>query len=108
MKNSKDKLKAGRILLWVVFLQLCLFMVSESSWGEMMMDETGMIMNANENHLPKDCQQISENVNLIIRAGHQYATKFKGKMFSYDQQEWNVLPCAKVNITFINDEEAAA
>ncbi len=71
----------------------------------MYMDEKSMIMNANENNLPKDCPQISENVNLTIRAGHKHATKFNGKMFAFDQQEWNVKPCAKINITFINDDQ---
>ncbi|WP_394753216.1 multicopper oxidase domain-containing protein [Crenothrix sp.] len=71
----------------------------------MYMDEKSMIMNANENNLPKDCPKISENVNLTIRAGHKHATKFNGKMFAFDQQEWNVKPCAKINITFINDDQ---
>lgn len=70
----------------------------------MMMDETGMIMNANPDRLPRDCPQISETVELTIRAGHEHAKKFPGKMFAYDQQEWNVKPCAKINITFVNDD----
>lgn len=76
----------------------------DGSHGGMMMDEYGMIMNANSDNLPRDCQKISENVDLTIRAGHQHALKFNGKMFAFDQQEWNVKPCAKINITFINDD----
>jgi plastocyanin len=83
---------------------LCSLMIPKLSWGGMMMDEHGMVMNANADNLPKDCQQISENVDITIRAGRDYATKFKGKMFSYDQQEWNVAPCAKINVTFINED----
>ena len=71
----------------------------------MSMDEKGMVMNANSDNLPKDCLKISEEVNLTIRAGRKYAEKFNGKMFAFDQQEWNVAPCAKVNITFINDDQ---
>ena len=26
-------------------------------------------------------------------------------MFAFDQQEWSVKPCAKINITFINDDQ---
>ncbi len=70
----------------------------------MMMDETGMIMNANPDRLPNDCPQISETVELTIRAGREHAKKFPGKMFAYDRQEWRVKPCAKINITFINDD----
>lgn len=73
--------------------------------GRMMMDDKGMIMNANPDKLPADCQKISENVDLTIRAGHKHALKFTGKMFAFDQQEWNVKPCAKINITFINDDQ---
>ncbi len=73
--------------------------------GGMIMDEKGMIMNANPNRLPRDCPQISENVDIIIRAGQQYAEKFTGKMFAFDTQEWDVKPCAKINITFINDDQ---
>jgi len=69
------------------------------------MDEKGMIMNANSDNLPRDCTKISENVDITIHAGHKHALKFTGKMFAFDQQEWNVKPCAKINITFINDDQ---
>jgi hypothetical protein len=71
----------------------------------MTMDEKGMIMNANPDKLPADCQKISENVDITIRAGQKHALKFNGKMFAFDAQEWDVKPCAKINITFINEDE---
>jgi hypothetical protein len=73
--------------------------------SRMMMDEKGMIMNANPDRLPSDCPKISENVDITIRAGHKHALKFTGKMFAFDQQEWNVKPCTKINVTFINDDQ---
>ena len=73
--------------------------------GGMLMDEKGMIMNANSDNLPRDCEKISENVDITIHAGQKHALKFTGKMFAFDQQEWNVKPCAKINITFINDDQ---
>lgn len=73
--------------------------------GGMIMDEFGMIMNANSDTLPRDCQKISETVDLVIYAGHQYAKKFNGKMYAFDKQQWDVKPCAKINITFINDDK---
>ena len=78
---------------------------SAMNHGGMIMDEKGMIMNANSDNLPKDCTKISENVDITIHAGQKNALKFTGKMFAFDQQEWNVKPCAKINITFINDDE---
>lgn len=71
----------------------------------MQMDDKGMIMNANADRLPKDCSKISKDVDITIRAGHKYAQKFTGKMFAFDNQSWDVTPCARVNITFINDDD---
>jgi len=73
--------------------------------GGMMMDETGMIMNANRDKLPRDCTKIAGDVNITIRAGHKHADKFNGKMFAFDNQEWDVAPCSRINITFINDDQ---
>ncbi len=87
------------------FLIVLLLTISQSSFATMQMDEKGMVMNANPDNLPKDCPQISETVDLTIHAGHKYATKFNDKMFAFDQQQWDVKPCAKINITFINDDQ---
>lgn len=62
-------------------------------------------MNANSDQLPRDCPKLSGNVDITIHAGHKHAQKFPGKMFAFDQQEWDVEPCSKINITFINDDE---
>lgn len=70
----------------------------------MTMDEKGMIMNENTDNLPKDCPKIAGEVNLTIRAGHKHAQKFNGKMFAFDQQQWDVKGCSRINITFINDD----
>ena len=78
---------------------------SAMNHGGMVMNEKGMIMNANSDNLPRDCTKISENVDITVHAGQKHALKFTGKMFAYDQQEWNVKPCAKINITFINDDQ---
>ena len=78
---------------------------SAMNHGGMVMDEKGMIMNANSDNLPRDCTKISENVDITIHAGQKHALKFTGKMFAFDQQEWDVKPCAKINITFINDDQ---
>jgi hypothetical protein len=89
-----------------VLLILFLLTISPITYaGGMMMDDKGMIMNANSNNLPKDCPAISETVEMVIHAGQQYAVNFAGKVFAFDKQEWNVKPCAKLNITFINDDE---
>ncbi|MDT8406304.1 MAG: cupredoxin domain-containing protein [Methylococcales bacterium] len=72
--------------------------------GRMFMDETGMIMNANPDRLPSDCPQISEEVNLTVRAGSQHAAQLPGSMFAFEPRNWAVKGCAKINLTFINDD----
>ena len=71
----------------------------------MTMDEKGMIMNANSDRLPRDCQKISETIDITVHAGQEQALKFVGKMYAFSQQEWDVKPCAKLNITFVNDDQ---
>jgi len=71
----------------------------------MMMDETGMIMNYNNDKIPRDCPKISGDVDITVRGGHGYAKKFNGTMYAFDQQQWEVAPCSRINVTFINDDK---
>jgi uncharacterized cupredoxin-like copper-binding protein len=89
----------------IKFLSLLFLIIFQNSYATMQMDEKGMVMNSNSDNLPKDCPKISETVNLTVHAGHKYAEKFNGKMFAFDQQQWDVKPCAKINITFVNDDQ---
>lgn len=73
--------------------------------GGMIMDEKGMIMNHTPEKLPKDCKKISEDINITIRGGHKFAKDFAGKMFTYDKRLWQAPPCARVNVTFINEDD---
>lgn len=73
--------------------------------GGMMMDSKGMVMNHNPDKLPKDCKEISEDREMTIRGGKKFAQGFAGKMFTYDKRDWQVPPCARVNVTFINEDD---
>jgi hypothetical protein len=73
--------------------------------GNMIMDDKGMIMNNNPDKLPKDCQSISEDIDITIRGGKKFAQDYAGKMFTYDKRDWQVPPCARVNLTFINEDD---
>lgn len=69
------------------------------------MDHEGtMIMGQNLDTLPSSCKSISEEVEITVRAGRKYAAKFPGTAFAFDQQQWNVKPCAKVTWHFINED----
>ena len=65
------------------------------------MDMTAMVMNANAEQLPADCDAISEDVEIMVHAGTRHAMYRNGKLFGYDDHEWNVQPCARVTVTFL-------
>jgi plastocyanin len=69
------------------------------------MDMNAMVMNGNSDRLPLDCERISEDVSITVRAGVDYAMAFNGRTFGYDSNEWRVPPCARVNVTFINEDD---
>ncbi len=68
------------------------------------MDMAGMVMNENKDQLPVGCREISENLEFTVHAGRKYAERFPGKMFAYDRQEWNVKPCSRITVNFVNDD----
>jgi len=78
---------------------------SAMNHGGMIMDEKGMIMNHNPDKLPKDCKEISEDIDITIRGGHKFAKEFDGKMFTYDKRDFQVPGCARINVTFINEDD---
>src|SRR5215831_6326923 len=100
-------------LVWVLILQKLTIaqVVGEDSPAMhhehhgMRMDMDGMVMNENVDQLPKDCPQISAEQAIIVRAGKKYAQPFNGTVFTYDQREWNVTPCAKVTVTLTNEDQ---
>ncbi len=67
--------------------------------------EGGMIMGQNFDELPSSCDSISEEIEITVHAGREYANKFPGTVFAFDQQEWRVKPCSKITWHFVNDDE---
>lgn len=70
----------------------------------MRMDMGGSVMNENVDQLPQDCPRLAGEQSITVRAGRKYAQPFLGTMFSYDQREWDVNPCTKVTVTFVNED----
>ncbi len=68
------------------------------------MDVHGMVMNENKDVLPEGCDKISGDIDITVSAGRKFAEKFNGKTFAYDQQQWNMQPCSRVTVRFINDD----
>ncbi len=72
--------------------------------GHLMDMGGGMVMGQNTEVLPGGCDSISEEKEITVRAGHKYSEKFPGTIFAFDQQQWNVKPCAKLTVRFINED----
>ncbi len=71
----------------------------------MNMDLVGAVMNENPDKLPQDCPKLAGEVEITVKAGKKYARQFNGKMFGYDRNEWEVEPCTRVKLTFINEDD---
>ncbi len=69
----------------------------------MVLDRDGMVMNANADVLPKDCTEVSADLEFEVRVGRDYARR--GLTFGYNQHEWVVPPCARVTVTLINEDQ---
>ncbi|MGJ8688901.1 MAG: copper oxidase [Gammaproteobacteria bacterium] len=72
---------------------------------DMMFDRTGMVMNANSDVLPLGCEEISGDLAFTVQAGTQYAIKEAGRIFGFSQYSFNVPPCSRVSITFVNEDQ---
>ena len=69
------------------------------------MQEGGMVMNANSDRLPRDCELISTDHAFTVHAGAAYAEDYPGTTFGYSERELLVEPCSRVTVTFVNDDE---
>ena len=69
----------------------------------MELDRDGMVMNNNRTELPKDCAAISEELTFEVRAATIYAQA--GFAYGFNQHEWRVPPCSKINVKFINEDQ---
>ena len=71
----------------------------------MRMDNKGMVMYENKSDIPKDCEKISEDVTIEVKAGVKYAEPYPGTVFGFDKHQWQVKPCSRITINLINDDD---
>lgn len=76
-----------------------------ASHQDMQFDSKGMVMNSNVDELPQNCSAISEDVAFTVRAGTDYAVTSAGRIFGFSQYEFRVKPCARVAVTFVNEDQ---
>lgn len=79
-------------------------MLMDHGGGHLMDMGGGMVMGQNVDALPGSCDEISEDVEITVHAGHKYAKPFPGRMFAFDKQQWRIRPCARLTIHFINED----
>jgi hypothetical protein len=71
----------------------------------MRFDQTGMVMNANSEELPRDCAELAGDVEFTVYVGKAYASDFPGTVFGMSQHEYRVPPCSRVTVTLVNEDE---
>ena len=79
-------------------------MLMDHGDGHMMDMAGGMVMGQNTDHLPGSCDEISEEKEITVRAGHKYSKPFPGRMYAFDQQEYHFKPCTRLTVHFINED----
>ena len=77
----------------------------EGACGNMTLDMEGMVMNANKDNLPRDCREISEDVEISVSAGKKYAAPYPDTAFGFDQHQWQVEPCSRITVTYTNEDD---
>jgi len=80
-------------------------LLMDHGYGHMMDMEGGMVMGQNKDRLPAGCEKIAEEKQFTVHAGREYAKKYPGTIFGFNQHEWRVKPCAKVTVEFINEDK---
>jgi hypothetical protein len=73
--------------------------------SNMKMDQKTMVMYENTDTLPKDCQQISQDVTIQVKAGVKYATAYPGTIFGFNEHHWEAPPCSRITVEFTNEDE---
>jgi hypothetical protein len=71
----------------------------------MRMSASGMVMNENTDRLPRDCREISGDVDITVHAGRKLAAARPGTMFAYDRAVWDSPACARITVTLVNDDQ---
>ena len=71
----------------------------------MTLDSSGMVMNSNHHRLPQDCEKLGRDHQFTVYAGTKYAADYPGSVFAMSQHEYQVEPCSRITVTFVNEDE---
>jgi plastocyanin len=77
---------------------------SQHQQHNMQVTPSGVVMNENTDELPRDCEAVSREHEITIRAGRAYASS-PGMTFGLSEHEVRVEPCSRITVTFVNEDE---
>lgn len=63
------------------------------------------VTNENTDDPPPGCDSIQGETQITVHAGREQASEFNGAVFTFDNRSWEVDPCTKVTVTFVNEDE---
>lgn len=66
---------------------------------------TAKVTNENLDDPPPGCEEIQGETSITVHAGREHAAEFNGAVFTFDNRTWDIDPCTKVTVTFVNDDE---
>lgn len=97
----------------VLCLALTIVPVTAIGWQQpdhsqhhnMQMTGAGVVMNENTDVLPRGCDAISTEHKLTVEAGREFAADIPGTIFGMSVHEWQVEPCSRITVTFVNRDE---
>jgi plastocyanin len=64
-----------------------------------------MVMNSNHHRLPQDCEKLGRDYHIKVYAGTKFAVDYPGTVFAMSQHEYQVEPCSRITVTFVNEDE---
>jgi len=105
---NQGRLTAIGSLAWLMlFATLSVCAQDHSKHGDhrMTVTQSGMVMNENTDTLPRDCKEIRTDYEFEVLAGTEFAGRFPGSIFSYDLNEFEVEPCSRIRVNFVNRDE---
>lgn len=64
------------------------------------------VYDENTDRLPPGCQEISQELAWDVRGGREHAADFDGRTFMFDVRSFDAPSCARVHVTFTNDDDS--
>ena len=114
MHTETDNKRSKRMSYLKIFVLTIFLLSSFSARAQMNHDHHhhhgmsdnngGFVMNENVDILPNGCDAIRSEKSITVYASKKYATGVPGTVYGMSDYEWNVEPCSRITVTFINED----